>query len=617
MSKKFFYIFLFLFLSLKFIKPACVENQNFCSKCNPLTNLCIKCSLNILSPNEDGGCSESKICTQGENHCENCDSEGKLCNLCEQSFHPDENGGCSYTDNCLFSYNGECLKCKENFILIGEKNSTIKMCKYIFSNDLKNCDEINYINGKCKTCQKGYFLTENDQNCCTTENCLESAFQICKLCKKDYILNKENDECILKSEYDSKLKNCKLTLDGKNCDECDDGYFFTDIEKICVNTNYCSEAKDNLNCKKCIDGYFLSNDKKTCTNEINCDEGDNETGFCNLCLNNFYLDKNDMKCKTNKENNIFKNCAVANDNCIKCINDFYLSENNICTDTNNCNEAENGICTKCKNSFYLGLDNHCSKVEHCIYSNFYGCLECEDNYYYSRDSRQCIYTTNEKFLNCKTVRYFSEKECDSCKTGFYLNLTDKICYDNKNFEYGMTFYKCASTNYYGKICSICENGYYRGTEDDLCSKIKNCATSENENKCTKCDKFACMDLKKGTCENNYEIPEIEENKKYFYCNKTNSEGTECAECRENYELKNGLCYNKVRCEVEKDNECIKCNEISERGNKVCLNKEFGCVETKAVGCLRCDDSLNINKCTECLEGYNLDEDGNCNQEKEN
>ena len=37
-------------------------------------------------------------------------------------YYPDENGGCSYTKNCEVSYKGNCIKCKEDFILIGKTN---------------------------------------------------------------------------------------------------------------------------------------------------------------------------------------------------------------------------------------------------------------------------------------------------------------------------------------------------------------------------------------------------------------------------------------------------------------------------------------------------------------
>ena len=42
-----------------------------------------------------------------------------------------------------------------------------------------------------------------------------------------------------------------------------------------------------------------------------------------------------------------------------------------------------------------------------------------------------------------------------------------------------------------------------------------------------------------------------------------------------------------------------------------MNNDFECVETYSEKCLECNDVLNFDKCTKCLEGYELDENGNC------
>ena len=55
---------------------------------------------------------------------------------------------------------------------------------------------------------------------------------------------------------------------------------------------------------------------------------------------------------------------------------------------------------------------------------------------------------------------------------------------------------------------------------------------------------------------------------------------------------------------KKDGECIRCiEEKSEFGNTYCENKILGCVPNYYVGCLRCNDILDIYYCTECKEGY--------------
>ena len=121
----------------------CIPFFNHCSKCNPITNLCFKCEKDIYSPDDKGGCGIAKKCEINNNHCLECQPEGDLCKTCEPSYFPDENGQCSYTKNCEISEQGKCLKCKDNFILIGQNSDfSIKVCKLISSEDLKNCEKI-------------------------------------------------------------------------------------------------------------------------------------------------------------------------------------------------------------------------------------------------------------------------------------------------------------------------------------------------------------------------------------------------------------------------------------------------------------------------------------------
>ena len=103
----------------------CIEGQNKCLRCNPITKLCEKCEKNIYIPDNIGGCENSKKCILGNHYCYKCTTEGNLCKICQEGYFPDENGGCTYTLNCEISYKGNCLKCKDNFILIGDDDYLI------------------------------------------------------------------------------------------------------------------------------------------------------------------------------------------------------------------------------------------------------------------------------------------------------------------------------------------------------------------------------------------------------------------------------------------------------------------------------------------------------------
>ena len=599
-----FILILLLKISLSFSE--CIVNNNHCTKCHPLTKLCIKCDLNIYSPDENGGCKNSNKCEIGLNQCEECNENGQLCKKCIEGYFPDDNGGCSYTDNCEISYNGKCLKCKENFILIGEKehiynNDVIKICKSLLFGDLKNCEEINEITGFCEKCKEGYYLNIGDRKCIKSENCYESSLDICTKCIEKYYLDKIDSKC---KEQNGVFEFCQLSVDGKTCDICEDNYYFDENGK-CIDINFCLSSNQLNSCEKCIDGYFPDEYKSSCVNTDNCLYGDKDIGICITCKVNYHIDYKDGKCTSNQEEEDFKYCAIIENNiCIECSPKYNLGEDNKCSTTKYCAESSDGKCISCIDNYYLGLDSNCCDVENCIYSYYNSCLECKDNYYFDIRERKCL-IGDEKFKNCKlgdTVFF-----CQGCKNDFYLNWTDSLCYSNK--ENGK-YYKCSETDYYTGECIGCIEGYYIGYDDNKCTLIEGCAISENENKCLECMSDYCLNVKTGECIYKYGI-EDEDKKFYFRCNRTDEEGEKCKICDENLSLdENGLCIDNIHCiEKNEDGTCKQCKNDNE--GIYCLNKVFGCVDISFKPfCLECNNLANFFYCTKCIEGKTLD-NGNC------
>ena len=56
------YLIILIFLNFKIFFLSCIEDKNNCSRCNPITKLCLKCSKNIYTPDNKGGCEFKKIC---------------------------------------------------------------------------------------------------------------------------------------------------------------------------------------------------------------------------------------------------------------------------------------------------------------------------------------------------------------------------------------------------------------------------------------------------------------------------------------------------------------------------------------------------------------------------
>ena len=594
------YFLISIYLQIILSSPLCIEGSNYCSRCNPITKLCVKCEKEIFVPDKSGGCENARQCILGKNSCVECTEEGNLCKVCEEGYFPDENGGCSYTYNCEVAYQGKCLKCKEGYILIGDNpylTEPLIICKSLNSEDLKNCEQIDKIKGICQECKENYYLNSGDKRCISINNCYESTFGICDKCNNGFYLDKNDYKC---KEQNGTFYHCKETIDSKSCNICDDSYYF-DEEGKCVDTNYCSKSNSSI-CEKCISNYFLIENDHSCTKtEKNCFKGKKNLGICDRCIDNYYLDYKDEKCKSNQENNDFKYCYVADEQCVKCINNYYLGEDHKCSTAKNCAESDIGVCYLCKDNYFLGLDHKCNSVKNCIYTNKLSeideCEECIDGYYYNKNNQKCL-TSDGIFKNCKYG--YDDLYCFRCKNDFYLNLTDNLCYlNNVTGDY----YKCMITDYFGDFCKSCIDGYYIGYIDYKCTLDEGCDKSENENKCLICKYNYCLNLKTGKCDVNDRI--ISEEKKFYYrCNRTNEEGTACGNCLKGYTLKNGLCVDNNHCTEKNEEICEKCE------NDFCLNNIFGCIDAYSYHCLKCDDIMNFKSCDKCIDGYKLDENKN-------
>ena len=597
-----FFIFFVIFKIISCI-PTCEEGKNNCTLCHPFTHLCLKCNSKMYIPDENGGCDYLRKCISGNNYCFECSEKEELCKTCDVGYYPDKIGGCSYSDNCEISYKGECIKCNENFILVGINND-LKICKSLISEDLKNCEEVDIQKGICDSCKEGYYLNSGDQKCIKTENCTESSFGFCKKCNSGYYLDKQKNECLLKEEP---FTHCIQTLDGKVCDICDDNYFF-DSQNNCIKSNFCEKSNKNGDCTKCISGKFLSSYDKSCTDSENCYFGMSNIGVCEICDDGYYMDFTDGKCKSYEKNEEFKFCRKAEEGvCYECIATYFLSEDNKCSKSKNCVEVDNGKCIECMEGFHLGLDDICTYVENCIYSSpfFDSCLECEDGYFFDLTSDECNLTIKDEFKNCR--RGFKDLYCEECKKNYYLNQKDNLCHSNTLKD---KMYKCALSDKKGTSCIRCEEDFFLSYHNNLCIDTDGCNVAEDGHRCLECNEYHCLDVKTGKCEINQYI-EKEEQKIYFRCNRTNEEGNSCEICKnDSLVIKNGFCFDDVNCEERNDDgSCLKCR--NDENDAFCLNNNFGCVETYTKNCLECNNIFNFRQCDKCIDGYEIDENGEC------
>ena len=69
---------------------------------------------------------------------------------------------------------------------------------------------------------------------------------------KGYYLDKRDEKC---KEQKDNFVNCKESIDSKNCDMCEEDFYFDEKGK-CIFNNFCLKESENK-CEKCISDYYI------------------------------------------------------------------------------------------------------------------------------------------------------------------------------------------------------------------------------------------------------------------------------------------------------------------------------------------------------------------------
>ena len=220
-------------------------------------------------------------------------------------------------------------------------------------------------------------------------------------------------------------------------------FFLSQEDKKCCKSSNCLKS-ENGNCTQYINDYFLTLDKK-CTNDEHCIYTDVYYNYIEY-ENNFYYDKDDLKCKITEGN--FKNCKCgykSSKTCERCKYNFYLNKK----DNLGYNNQENDNFYKCAIS-----DN-----------NGEYCIQCIDNYNGGSIDYKCtkveycsIIENDERFLICDGT-YCLDSKNGSCVDNIIINDLDKIFY-----------YRCNKTNKESTACEVCIEG--SELKDGLCIALK-------------------------------------------------------------------------------------------------------------------------------------------------
>ena len=276
----------------------------------------------------------------------------------EYNYELSHNGKCPiYCKQCLEDQ--KCLKCKEDYELVGNKDNESVIClsvEDIYIGYYKN--ETNSIYYKC---------SENCEKC--------SNDKICNMCNENYALigNKENDE----------IKCAPL-------DTVEIGYYKDNNSVYYKCKENCIQCSDSNICDRCNDSYGLIEDKES--KELICISEDE-------LISGYYKDNNSIfrECSTNCEK------CLDGSNCIKCKED-YAKINNINTTCYLIEEIlpyyyqdplDNSNYIKCSNTF-----------DNCLICNSAKCLECRDKYnFINNNYNKCFLTeANLYVLQTQIIR---------------------------------------------------------------------------------------------------------------------------------------------------------------------------------------------------------------------
>ena len=171
-------------------------------------------------------------------------------------------------------------------------------------------------------------MSLGDSKCTNTDSCIKSAFGTCTKCDVITFLDKTDNLC----KYGGvELYGCKISLDGKTCSECNDGFFLSE-DGLCSKSQNCAKRNaNNVYCAKCSEGYFLAKSGDMCTSEEHCYRANYDFGFCVMCEDSYYLDDETKKCFSNQEDEKFKFCSkVSSGNCINCETGYEFADDNKC-----------------------------------------------------------------------------------------------------------------------------------------------------------------------------------------------------------------------------------------------------------------------------------------------
>ena len=423
------------------------------------------------------------------------------------------NNNNSCKENCKVCYNSMCIKCKDNYKLIEDKNICqleIPNNNYYFDekyNIYKKCHEYcksclqgpKYFNDileiedtNCDECIENYYKIENTNNCINKNNIPETyffdpekelifkCFENCRTCSQKQI-NSTYYSCLSCDE------NSILYEKSGNCLNCyAKGKYAKHYENECIDfipEDYYLEDEQNKAISKC---YFSC--KK-------CDSGgDSNNHNCIECGENYpYKNKEGTKCleDCSKE---YLYTDIQTKICYNDCKDNIIAERrynfyNICSNieekTNNYDLVGNNFVRKCKKESDYFFNNECYEASLDGSSTIPKLCICNNLFYLNDEIQICIdmdiYPLEHSYLKQNTLEcskcYFKYKgECYSlCPNNTYVDkIIDEInvCSDIINGTYNINIISIYNNyiDYFNKIIKRNDNS---NNKDNITKNLRN------------------------------------------------------------------------------------------------------------------------------------------------
>lgn len=309
-----------------------------------------------------------KTCPRG---CATCElrQEDVICHTCLPGFFLQEFLQCEkcvdHCKKCIGITVDKCFEIEKGFFFDQGK-------KQILECGVEHCAAC-YEQGKCAACELGFVLDVD---------LFENNKKKCFSC---------NEHCQKCSHKPDQFKNAEFV----SCDVCVEGFALS--ENICrkcpENCTKCAGA--GLTCSTCNVGFMLQSGQNKCIHAAaNCYMA-GEDGSCLICEEGFFLKKGECM-----------SCGEKTKNCVQCGTDETDSK-----------------CHGCRPAFYVTTEGKCEKCQaDCDRCNSQGCTGCKEEHYYDAEKKECRKCGVPFCFVCE-----SEKRCDLCLLGFYVDQETKGC----------------------------------------------------------------------------------------------------------------------------------------------------------------------------------------------